>query len=63
MKTSQPHVARIEGGKVRPSTGALLPFARAIRMRLRIAFELQTVRERQVIWEVRKVEGQSHGIS
>jgi transcriptional regulator with XRE-family HTH domain len=38
MKTSQPHIARIEGGKVRPSTDALERFARARRTRLRIVF-------------------------
>ena len=39
MKTSQSYVARIEGGKVRPSTNALERFAQATRTRLRIAFE------------------------
>ena len=39
MKTSQSYVARIEGGKVRPSTAALERFARATGTRLRIAFE------------------------
>jgi transcriptional regulator with XRE-family HTH domain len=39
MKTSQSYVARIEGGKVRPSTDALERFARATGTRLRIAFE------------------------
>jgi ribosome-binding protein aMBF1 (putative translation factor) len=39
MKTSQSYVARIEGGKVRPSTGALERFARATGTRLRITFE------------------------
>jgi ribosome-binding protein aMBF1 (putative translation factor) len=39
MKTSQSYVARIEGGKVRPSTDALERFARATRTRLRIVFE------------------------
>ena len=39
MKTSQSYVARLEGGKVRPSTDALEPFARARRTRLRISFE------------------------
>jgi hypothetical protein len=33
-------VARIEGGKVRPSTAALERFARATGTRLRITFEL-----------------------
>jgi transcriptional regulator with XRE-family HTH domain len=44
MKTSQSYVARIEGGKVRPSTDALERFARATRTRLRIAFEPQPAR-------------------
>jgi ribosome-binding protein aMBF1 (putative translation factor) len=40
MKTSQSYIARIEGGKVRPSTDALLErFAQAIRTRLRIALQ------------------------
>ena len=43
MKTSQSYVARIEGGKVRPSTEALERFARATRTRLRISFEPATV--------------------
>jgi ribosome-binding protein aMBF1 (putative translation factor) len=39
MKTSQSYIARIEGGKVRPSTDALERFAHATRTRLRIIFE------------------------
>jgi ribosome-binding protein aMBF1 (putative translation factor) len=39
MNTSQSYVARIEGGKVRPSTNALERFAQATRTRLRIVFE------------------------
>jgi ribosome-binding protein aMBF1 (putative translation factor) len=39
MKTSQSYVARIEGGKVRPSTEALERFAQATGTRLRIIFE------------------------
>ncbi len=39
MKTSQSYVARIEGGKVRPSTDALARFAHATGTRLRITFE------------------------
>jgi ribosome-binding protein aMBF1 (putative translation factor) len=39
MKTSQSYVARIEGGKVRPSTAALERFARATGTRLRITFQ------------------------
>lgn len=39
MKTSQSYVARIEGGKVRPSTEALERFAHATGSRLRITFE------------------------
>jgi transcriptional regulator with XRE-family HTH domain len=41
MKTSQSYIARIEGGKVRPSTDALERFAQATRTRLRIVFEPQ----------------------
>ncbi len=44
MKTSQSYVARIEGGKVRPSTDALKRFAHATRTRLRIVFEPQASR-------------------
>lgn len=44
MKTSQSYIARIEGGKVRPSADALERFARATRTRLRIVFEPQAVR-------------------
>jgi transcriptional regulator with XRE-family HTH domain len=44
MKTSQSYVARIEGGKVRPSTAALERFARATGSRLRILFEPQAAR-------------------
>lgn len=44
MKTSQSYIARIEGGKVRPSTDALERFAQATRTRLRIIFEPETVR-------------------
>ena len=44
MKTSQSYVARIEGGKVRPSSQALERFARATRTRLRIVFEPQPTR-------------------
>jgi transcriptional regulator with XRE-family HTH domain len=44
MKTSQSYVARIEGGKVRPSTDALERFARATGTRLRIAFEPEAAR-------------------
>jgi ribosome-binding protein aMBF1 (putative translation factor) len=39
MRTSQSYVARIEGGKVRPSTEALERFAQATGTRLRIVFE------------------------
>jgi ribosome-binding protein aMBF1 (putative translation factor) len=44
MKTSQSYIARIEGGKVRPSTEALERFAQATGTRLRIAFEPQPAR-------------------
>lgn len=44
MKTSQSYIARIEGGKVRPSTHALERFAHATRTRLRILFEPQMCR-------------------
>ncbi len=39
MNTSQSYIARIESGKVRPSTAALGRFARATGTRLRITFE------------------------
>ena len=39
MKTSQSYVARIEGGRVRPSTAVLERLARATGTRLRITFE------------------------
>lgn len=45
MKTSQSYIARIEGGKVRPSTDALERFAEATRTRLRIVFEPQPSHE------------------
>jgi transcriptional regulator with XRE-family HTH domain len=44
MGTSQSYIARLEGGKVRPSTDALERFAQATRTRLRIAFEPQSAR-------------------
>lgn len=44
MKTSQSYIARIEGGKVRPSADALERFAEATRTRLRILFEPQPSR-------------------
>jgi transcriptional regulator with XRE-family HTH domain len=44
MKTSQSYVARIEGGKVRPSTDALERFAQATGTRLRITFEPEGAR-------------------
>ena len=44
MKTSQSYIARIEGGKVRPSTDAWERFAQATRTRLRIVFEPQPAR-------------------
>jgi transcriptional regulator with XRE-family HTH domain len=46
MKTSQSYIARIEGGKVRPSTDALERFAQATRTRLRIVFEPKLPGER-----------------
>lgn len=39
MKTSQSYIARIESGKVRPSSGALERFARATGSRLKITLE------------------------
>jgi ribosome-binding protein aMBF1 (putative translation factor) len=39
MKTSQSYIARLESGKVRPSTDALERFAAATGSRLRIMFE------------------------
>ena len=44
MGTSQSYIARLEGGKVRPSTDALERFAQATHTRLRIAFEPQPAR-------------------
>jgi transcriptional regulator with XRE-family HTH domain len=44
MKTSQSYIARIESGKVRPSTDALERFAQATGSRLRITFEPQEAR-------------------
>ena len=44
MGTSQSYIARLDGGKVRPSTDALERFAQATRTRLRIAFEPQPAR-------------------
>jgi ribosome-binding protein aMBF1 (putative translation factor) len=43
MRTSQSYVARIEGGKVRPSTQALERFAQATGTRLRIIFERSAI--------------------
>ena len=44
MKTSQSYIARIEGGKVRPSTYAVERFAQATGTRLRIIFEPEAAR-------------------
>jgi ribosome-binding protein aMBF1 (putative translation factor) len=44
MKTSQSYIARIEGGKVRPSADALGRFAEATGTRLRIVFEPHNTR-------------------
>jgi transcriptional regulator with XRE-family HTH domain len=44
MGTSESYIARLEGGKVHPSTEALERFAQATRTRLRIAFEPQPAR-------------------
>jgi ribosome-binding protein aMBF1 (putative translation factor) len=44
MKTSQSYIARIEGGKVRPSADALGRFAEATGTRLRIVFEPHSTR-------------------
>jgi transcriptional regulator with XRE-family HTH domain len=44
MKTSQSYIARIESGRVRPSTDALERFAQATRTRLRIIFEPEAAR-------------------
>ena len=41
MGTTQAVVARLEGGKVMPSTRTLVRFAKATRSRLRITFEHQ----------------------
>lgn len=39
MKTSQAAIARMEGGKVKPSANSLERYAKAIGRRLRISFE------------------------
>ncbi len=39
MKTSQAAIARMEGGKVKPSVGSLERYAKAIGSRLHISFE------------------------
>jgi len=39
MKTSQSYIARLDGGKVRPSSSALERFAQATRTRLQIVFK------------------------
>lgn len=39
MKTTQSVIARLEGGRVRPSTRTLERLARATGMRLRVSFE------------------------
>ena len=39
MKTSQAAIARMEGGKVKPSTSSLERYAKALNKRLRISFE------------------------
>ncbi len=44
MKTSQSYIARVEGGKVRPSADALGRFAEATGTRLRIVFEPHNTR-------------------
>jgi predicted transcriptional regulator len=44
MKTSQSYIARIEGGKVRPSSDALGRFAEATGTRLRIVCEPHSTR-------------------
>jgi len=44
MKTSQSYIARIESGRVRPSTDVLARFAHATRTRLRITFEPEAAR-------------------
>ena len=44
MKTSQSYIARIEGGRVRPSADALGRFAEATGTRLRIVFEPHSTR-------------------
>ncbi|MCC7046647.1 MAG: helix-turn-helix transcriptional regulator [Alphaproteobacteria bacterium] len=44
MKTTQTAIARLEGGRVKPSTRTLERFARATGSRLRISFEPATLR-------------------
>ena len=48
MGTTQPVVARLESGRVRPSLRTLERLARATRSRLRIRFEPQGERKRHV---------------
>ncbi len=45
MKTSQSYIARIEGGRVRPSTAVLERLAEATGTRLSITFEPEGRRE------------------
>jgi transcriptional regulator with XRE-family HTH domain len=46
MGTTQPVVARLEGGRVRPSTRTLERFARATGSRLKVSFEPRLPRAR-----------------
>ena len=47
MKTSQSYIARIEGGRVRPSTAVLERLAKATGTRLSITFEPERLRAKR----------------
>ena len=49
MKTSQSYIARIEGGRVRPSTAVLERLAKATGTRLSITFEPEGRREAKAV--------------
>jgi transcriptional regulator with XRE-family HTH domain len=60
MKTSQSYIARIEGGKVRPSTNALERFAQATRTRLRICLRTAVGALNRDFTNQRGEAGESH---
>jgi len=63
MKTSQSYVARIEGGKVRPSTDALERFAQATGTRLRITFQPEAARREEGTLPGRRVRALRCGVT